>query len=87
MEVSEFCIMAKWHPSQCLQYLDWPMHLPSHHPMHAHCFHGELQCEDTLFKLQQIFPTETIPGIDGDTIHVDSVLDFWVGEWTKGYLV
>ena len=28
-----------------------------------------------------------IPGVDGDTIHVVSMVDFWMGEWTKGYLV
>ena len=49
MEILEFCIMAKWHPSQCLHYLVWLMYLPSHHLMCAHCLHGEYSVK-TLFS-------------------------------------
>ena len=44
------------------------------------------QCEDTLFEPPQTCPTQRISGIDGDTFDVDSMEDFWMGEWTKGYL-
>ena len=80
MEVSECCIMAKLHPSEYLQYLGWPMHLPSHHFMHAH---WGIPCEDTLFQPQQICPTKTVPSSDGDIIHVDSMVDFGWGSEPK----
>ena len=38
-----------------------------------------IQSENTLFEPLQICPTHMMPGIDGDTIHVDSVVDFWMG--------
>ena len=46
------------------------------------CMHVTLQgvpCEDTLFESQQICPTQMSPGIDGDTIHVKSKVDFGQG--------
>ena len=51
-------------------------------------FIGEVQCEDTLFEPSQVCQTQTIFGIEGDTIDVDFMVVFWMGlEWTKGYLV
>ena len=44
-----------------------------------HIVFGGIQCENTQFKLPQISPTHMIPGINGDTIHVNSVADFWTG--------
>ena len=39
-----------------------------------------IQCEDTLSEPQQICPTQMIPGIDGDTMHVNTIVDFgWRG--------
>ena len=46
-----------------------------------------IQCENTLFKSLQICSTHATPHIDWDTMYVDSLVDFWMGEWTKGYLV
>ena len=46
-----------------------------------------IECDLSPFKPPQICLTQTISGIDGDTIDGDSMVDFrWV-EWTKGYLV
>ena len=36
-------------------------------------------CENTLFKSLQICSTHATPGIDGDTMHVDSLVEFWMG--------
>ena len=54
MEILEFCITAEWHPSQCLQYLGWPMHLPSHHLMHVHGLCGEYYCVNANLNQFQI---------------------------------
>ena len=35
-----------------------------------------VQCKITLFEPLQICPTQMSPDIDGDTIHVDSMVDF-----------
>ena len=46
-----------------------------------------IQCKDTLFKPPQICLTQTIPDINGNTIHVNCMVGFWIGEWTKWYLL
>ena len=42
-------------------------------------FWGRVQCEVTLLKPSQICQTQTISGIDGDSIYIVSVVDFWMG--------
>ena len=45
------------------------------------------QYEVTLLRPSQICKTQAISGMDGDPIDVVSMVDFWMREWTKGYLV
>ena len=54
------------------------MHLPSAHVMHAHGLCGEYSVR-TLFESLQICPADVTPYIDGDTIHVNYVVNFWMG--------
>ena len=67
--------------------LGWPMHLPSHYLMHAHHLHREYHVKYSIQATTDLPHAQMIPGINGDTIHVDSMVDFGWGEWTKGYLV
>ena len=46
-----------------------------------------IQCKDNSFESPQTFPMQTISDTDGGTINVDSMVDFWMGEWTKEYFV
>ena len=40
---------------------------------------GSVQCEDTLLEPSYICQTQTISGMDGDSIDVVSMVDLWMG--------
>ena len=42
-------------------------------------FSGRVQCEFFLLEPSQICQTQTISGMDGDSIDVVSMVDFWKG--------
>ena len=87
MEVSEFCITAKWHLSQYLQYLGWPMHLPSHHLPCAHHLCGEYSMKTLSLNHHKSAQYKWFLVLMG----IPSMLTIWwifgLGEWNKGYLV
>ena len=46
---------------------------------HALSFSLEIQCKITLHEPLHICPMQMSPDIDGDTIHVDSMVEVWLG--------
>ena len=46
----------------------------------SHVYTSSLRtkCKNTLFEQPHIFQTQLIPDIDGNTIHVNCMLGFWI---------
>ena len=63
------------------------MHQPVHHVVPAHSFCKSYSVNNTLLEQSQVCQTQMILGIGGDTANVDSMVEFRMGEWTKGHLV
>ena len=80
MEILEFCITAKCHPSPVpLTFgLAYASSFTTSHVC-AHGLHGKYSVR-TLLKPLHIYPTHMIPGIDWGTIHADSR---WIFGWRR----
>ena len=79
MEVLEICITAKWtsYPVPLLFCLAYASAFTSSHVCTWSLW--GIQCENTLLEPPQICPTHMVSGIAGDTIHANSLVDFWMG--------
>ena len=87
MEILEFCTMAQSHPSWCLPYVSWPVHLPAHHVMPLHCICGEYSMKTLYSNHHRSARHKQFLELMG----IPSMLTLWwifgQWEWTKGYLV
>ena len=84
MAVLQFCTISRhqpaWHPG----WLGWSVHFHPPGIMLVHCFVGSV---NTLYLYHLISAQHHSLLALGDSINVVSGVDFWMGEWTKGYLV
>ena len=66
-----------------LTFMGWSVHLSVHLVMPAHSFCERYSVNYTLLEQSQVFQTQMVPGMGGDTTDVDSMVDLWMGSGPK----